>query len=91
MVNDLRSLDDAIATKARRVHITVPPQNGGSQTFFENLYYLLERDRGSCSVVLDIPAGDTRTAVEANGLLIAGSRTLQRELEARGCSVDWAL
>ena len=91
MVNDLRSINDAIATKARRVHITVPPQNGGSQEFFENLYYLLERDRGSCLVVLDIPAGDTRATVEANGLLIAGSRALQKELEARGCVVDWAL
>ena len=33
------------------------------------------------------PAG--KTPVAADGLMVNGSRTLQTELEARGCSVEW--
>jgi hypothetical protein len=34
-------------------------------------------------------AGETSVRLQADNLSVAGSRTLQRELEGRGCTVDW--
>ncbi len=87
-VNDLKSLDETVASGARELNITIPSQNQ-SQAYFEQLYSLLERDRGRCNVFLTMAAGETRVRLHAEGLSVAGSRSLQRELENRGCSVDW--
>ena len=87
-VNGLKSLDEAEVGQARVVNITIPPASA-DQAYFESLYSLLERDRGRCDVFLTMNAGETQVKLQAGGLGVAGSRTLQRELEARGCLVDW--
>ena len=87
MINELRSLDETIATRARAISITIPGQT--DEAYFESLYSLLERERGRCGVILSIKAGDTRVKLEAGGLSVTGSRSLQRELEGRGCAVEW--
>ncbi len=88
-VDSVSSLADEAVKGAREVRITVPRLNGDSTAFFESLHILLERDRGQCGVVLDVPAGDTRVQLRAASPAIAGSRELQRQLEERGCSVEW--
>ncbi len=88
MINDLTSLDETYTSRARAVDICLPA-TVMDEPYFESLYSLLERERGRCSVILSINAGYTRVKVEAGGLGVAGSRTLQSELEGRGCIVDW--
>ena len=87
-VSDLKSLDEAEATRAHMLMITVP-DGSTDEAYFEALHSLLERDRGRCSVTLTMNAGAARVILEADGLGVAGSRTLQRELEDRGCIVEW--
>ena len=86
-VYDLKSLDEAVANRANAVNITV--SNSTDEGYFESLYSLLERDRGRCVVFLTMNTGETRVKLHAEALAIAGSRTLQRELENRGCVVKW--
>jgi len=88
MINELKSLDETVATRAKAVEIRVPQANT-DEAYFENLYKLLERERGRCSVILTLNAGDTVVKLDAGGFGVAGSRSLQRELEGRGCGVEW--
>jgi len=89
-ISDIKSLDEALAARSRELHITVPTLNGDAEEFFTNLYYLLERTRGGCSVFLTVPAGETRVKLQAEGLAVAASSALQKELEDRGCIVSWS-
>lgn len=88
MINELRSLDDAIASTARAIDITINEKDL-DESYFESLYKMLEKERGGCGVVLSIRAGDTRVKLESGSLSINGSRNIQRELEAKGCEVAW--
>jgi DNA polymerase-3 subunit alpha len=89
-ISDLKSLDETLAARSRELHITVPKLNGDAEEFLVNLFYLLERDRGNCSVFLTVPAGETRVELQSEGLAVAPSRQLQKELEDRGCFVAWS-
>jgi DNA polymerase-3 subunit alpha len=88
MINGLRSLDDEVANGARQINIRLP-ESLTDESYLEGLYSLLERDRGRCGVFLSMSAGETEVRLEAGNLSVAGSRILQRELENRGCTVDW--
>ncbi|CAN5545432.1 DNA polymerase III subunit alpha [soil metagenome] len=87
-VSSLQSLEDAESSQARELNITIPAA-APDEAYFESLYSLLERERGRVNVTLTMNAGDTRVKLEAGGLSVAGSRGLQRELENRGCRVEW--
>jgi DNA polymerase-3 subunit alpha len=88
MINELRSLDEAVAGGARELNIHLP-NGAGDEAYLEGLYNLLERDRGRCGVFLTMDAGDATVRLQAEGLSVFGSRSLQRDLEERGCSVEW--
>ena len=88
MITELRSLHEAEAMQARNVAVTVP-ESKVEPKFLEDLYRLLERERGHCGVSLSIEAGPARVQLSAVDLNIAPSRQLQRDLEERGCSVNW--
>ena len=87
-ISDLKSLDETVATRAKAVDIVIPSDTA-NEAFLEALYTVLERERGRCNVILTLNAGDTRVKIEAGGLGVTGSRALQKELEGRGCVVDW--
>ncbi len=88
MVNELKSLDEAVANRARAVNIKIP--NGSAdEAFFEGLYSMLESDRGRCDVFLTMDAGEAFVKLQAPAISVAGSRELQRKLEGRGCRVEW--
>ena len=87
-VNDLKSLDEAEAGQAREVNITIPDR-AVDEAYLESLYGLLERDRGRCSVFLTMTAGETVVKLHTEMLSVAGSRSLQRDLENHGCVVEW--
>ncbi len=88
-IEKLSSLTDEVVTRARDVHITVPRLNGDSAGFFESLHILLEKAPGQCGVLLNVPAGHITVELRASGPSIAGSRELQKQLEDRGCAVEW--
>ncbi len=88
MINELRSLDEAVATTARAIEITVPEGEAG-RPFFESLYTELERERGGCGVVLAITVGGSVVKVQSDSLSVNGSRELQKQLEGRGFQVNW--
>jgi DNA polymerase III subunit alpha len=87
-VHDLKLLADAEASRACAVEITLPT-DGADEAYLESLYSLLERDRGRCNVFLNVTAGPTRVKLHADSLSVNGSRSLQRDLEDKGCGVQW--
>ena len=87
-VQELRSLFEAEALQARTIDVSVPDAKVDPQ-FLEDLFRLLERERGHCGVSLTISAGLARVKLSSNELSIAPSRQLQRDLEDRGCTVAW--
>ncbi|HTH51902.1 MAG TPA: DNA polymerase III subunit alpha, partial [Pyrinomonadaceae bacterium] len=88
MINELRSLYEAEAMRARTIDVTVPEAKIEPK-FLEDLYRLLERERGHCGVSLSMAAGPAKVKLAASELNIAPSRQLQKDLEERGCSVQW--
>ncbi|MGB2750915.1 MAG: DNA polymerase III subunit alpha [Pyrinomonadaceae bacterium] len=87
-ISSLQSLDEAEASRARELNITMP-EGVATEAYFEELYRLLEREQGRCPVSLTMSADETRVKLYADGLRVSASRSLQRELEAQGCAVEW--
>ena len=71
---DLKSLDDALMARSRALNITIPAGRG-ENGFLEDLYHLLERDRGRCGVFLTMPAGDTVVRLEADAGVSRAARS----------------
>jgi DNA polymerase-3 subunit alpha len=88
-INSLESLDDAEARCASELHIKLPTLNGSTESYLEDLLLLFDRYKGGCRVFLKINADKATVALQSDGVLVEGSRALQRELENRGCVVDW--
>ncbi|MBK8467121.1 MAG: DNA polymerase III subunit alpha [Chloracidobacterium sp.] len=88
-INSLQSLEDAEAGRARELRIKCPALNGSTETFLENLLVLFDRYKGGCRVILEINADRANVTLQSEGVMVEGSRALQRELESRGCVVDW--
>ncbi|HVF46240.1 MAG TPA: hypothetical protein VNA17_01600, partial [Pyrinomonadaceae bacterium] len=87
-INELKPLDDAVANRACSVNIVLA-NPAPDEAYLEDLYAILERERGRCEVFLTMRAGDAKVKLHACALGIAGSRALQQELEHRGCKVTW--
>ncbi len=87
-VTDLKLLDEAEAARACAVEIELPPQ-GADEAYLESLYTVLEQDRGRCNVYLTLTAGPATVKLQADALAVVGSRGLQKQLEAKGCTVKW--
>ena len=87
-VTEMRPIDEVRVSKARILNLAIPPDLASEQ-YLESLYHLLERDRGQCAVRLAMTAGETSVELGADGLNIAGSIPLERELEAHGVNVEW--
>ncbi len=87
-VTSLQSLDEAQASQAREMNISIP-DGVVDQAYLEELYRLLEREHGRCPVSLTMYADETQVKLYAEGLRVNASRTLQQELEERGIGVEW--
>jgi DNA polymerase-3 subunit alpha len=88
-INSLESLDAAEARAARELHIKVPSLNGSTESYLEELLLLFDRYKGGCRVVLEVSVDKAKVTLQSDGVMVEGSRALQRELEERGCVVDW--
>ena len=88
IINDLKSLDDAVATRAKELNITIP-NRASDERYFEDIYRLLDGHPGRCDVFLNLSADDALVKLRSESVSVAGSRGLQRQLENKGCVVDW--
>jgi len=88
IINELRSLDEAVASTARSVVISVPARTNDRE-YIEDLFVTLGEHHGRCEVLVDLMFGDLIVKIQAAGTRVEGSRSLQRKLEGKGCRVDW--
>jgi len=88
MINELKSLDEAVANRATAVNIGVPGKTL-DESYFEAVYSVLERDRGRCPVRIILDVDTLHVTIDAGGFGVTASRSLQRDLEGHGCSVEW--
>lgn len=90
IVDDAQLLADAMPKNSRSVQIFLPP-NGNDLTVYEEIFSLLSTDRGQCEVFVNLAIDDISVELESPNLRIRGSGKIARELESRGCKVEWRL
>jgi DNA polymerase III subunit alpha len=90
IVNDCRSLVEAVSKNARAVNIFLPKRSF-DDLYFQELYSILNEAQGRCEVVLEMPVEGVNVKIQSGPLRVEGSRKLERELTARGCEVQWVL
>lgn len=89
VIENVSRLADAIPRMSRRVEVTLP-KNQNSPEFFEELLTLIGRERGECSVSLNLEL-ETGIVVEVGSipLGVQGSGAFEEALTSRGCKVIW--
>ena len=90
IVNDVKSLNDAQPRNASAVSIGLP-KGDYDEAYFYDLLSILGRSQGKCEVFLNFPIDDLAVKLNSQVLRIQGSRTLENDLKAKGCSVNWLL
>ncbi len=92
IVDEVMSLADIVHSRAKRALISLP-YNSIDQRFLEDIFALLDRNKGKCEVYFAVNTENNFAVnIAASGALgIAGSRELEEELTARYCRVDWIL
>ena len=88
-INSLQSLDDAETGAARELYLKLPALNGSTDSFLEDLLLLFDRHKGRCRVTLEVYADRAKVVLQSEAVSVEGSRSLQQELESRGCHVQW--
>ncbi len=89
IVNEIRSLDESVASTARSITISIPEANL-AQAFLEEVFVTLGAHHGKCDVFVNLAIDETIVTVHAPGTRVEGTRALQQKLESKGCRVDWA-
>ncbi|HEV7645492.1 MAG TPA: DNA polymerase III subunit alpha [Pyrinomonadaceae bacterium] len=92
IVDEVMLLSDIVHSKARRALISLP-YDSIDQRFLEDIFALLDRNKGKCEVYFAVNTENNFAVnIAASGALgISGSRELEDELKARNCRVDWVL
>ena len=90
MSTGVRSLTEAVSKNARAVKITLPTGEY-DEAYFQDLCSVLSSSPGRCEVHIRFPVGEVVTELRSGPMRVEGSRRLEKELEQRGCSVDWIL
>lgn len=90
IVDDVKNLADAKPRNARSAIIRFPgpPLN---EDQFNEVYSILSVSQGRCEIQLTMPLGPLDVKLESQILRIEGSARLEKELNARGCSVEWII
>ena len=90
IVNEVKTLADAEARHARSVSIGLPV-NELNDEYLYSLFSVLSKSQGQCEVFIDLPVDDIKLKIHALPVRIKGSRNIENELKAKGCSVTWML
>lgn len=90
IVDDVKDLADARPRNARSAKIWLPASCGKDDDLNE-IFSILSRSQGRCDVKFTMPLGGVEVKLESRIIRIEGSARLEKELAARGCSVEWIL
>jgi DNA polymerase-3 subunit alpha len=91
ILDEVKKLNDAVPLKARSVLINLAEKNP-DEKYFEELFMVLSRSKGSCEVYLNFSIeGGAKLKMYSQPLRIQGSSRLEAELKQKNCSVEWIL
>lgn len=90
IVNEIKSLPDAIPTRARRVSVTLP-KDRVDEAYFDSLRGIFSGNYGRCEVILNMTVDDIALKIETPPNRVQGSRKLEKDLRDMGCAVEWVL
>jgi DNA polymerase III subunit alpha len=90
IVNEVKSLADAIPSKARQVSITLP-KTTFDEAYFDGLRGIFSNSSGRCEVVLNMTVDDVNVSIGYQHNRIQGSRKFEKDLTEMGCAVEWVL
>jgi DNA polymerase III alpha subunit len=90
ILNEARSLKEALPGNAKSVDITLPPDKVNDE-FLHDLLSLLNSASGKCDVYLDLALDDLKIKLHSQPIRIQGSSSLENQLRNRGCEVNWIL
>jgi len=65
------------------------PKIALGEEYFDSLLEVLNRSQGNCDVYLNMTVDELDLSIMSLPLKIQGTRRLQAELEAKGCTVEW--
>lgn len=90
ILNEARSLKEALPGNAKSVDITLPT-NKVNDEYLHDLLSLLNSASGKCEVYLDLSVDDVKIKLHSQPIRIQGSSNLENQLRNRGCEVNWIL
>lgn len=90
IVNEIRSLPEAIPARARRVSVTLP-KNRVDEAYFNDLRGVFSSNYGKCEVILGFTVDNVELKLETPPNRVQGSRKLEKDLTDMGCAVEWVL
>ena len=89
IVEDVKDLADARPRNARGMVITLPETD--MERRLNEIYTMLSSAQGRCDVVIKMCVENKEVTLQSQRLRVEGSARLERELAARGCSVEWSM
>jgi len=90
IVNEVRPIEDQIARSAKTVSIRLPASVDDDR-LLDELFDMVSGSPGRTDVFFEMAVGDVTARLHSAALGIQGSSQLARRLEAKGCTVHWAL
>ncbi|MEP7147682.1 MAG: DNA polymerase III subunit alpha [Acidobacteriota bacterium] len=90
ILNEARSLKEALPGNAKSVDITLPAKLVNDEYLYD-LLSILNGAAGKCEVYLDLPVNDLKIKLHSQPIRVQGSSHLETQLRNRGCEVNWIL
>jgi DNA polymerase III subunit alpha len=89
ILDEVKLLADALPMRAREAMIVLPQVD--NEQFLEEIFKILSGQRGDCGIAIKVNTGEISVTISPPQIRIKGSSRLAKELESRGCSVEWVL
>lgn len=94
IIEEIYKFEEALPARADSLFLKISNEKM-NQIFFENLLALINRNRGKCEVIVEMPLQKNkshRVRLNVHGSLrIQGNSSLARELQDCGCVVEWQI
>jgi len=90
IMNEARSLKEALPGNAKSVDITLPTKEVDDE-YLHELLTILNSSSGKCEVYLQVAVDEVKVKLHSQPIRIQGSTHLESQLRNRGCEVNWIL
>jgi DNA polymerase-3 subunit alpha len=90
IINEIRSLPEAVPARAKQVAVTLPTDRI-SEAYFNDLRGVFSANYGRCEVLLNLTVDNIALKLETPPNRVQGSRKLEKDLMDMGCAVEWVL